>query len=333
MPDNPSADWFVLESTPLCNLSCVFCGNPWNARGSAHAPADPETAFRAAERLASIPSARGVTVSGGEPFVRDDLAGLVRMLARSVPEVHLATNGTLLDRRKAGILADSGLAAWQISLPAASASTLEGLCGAACIDRVFSGISAAASTGLPVSAALPLCSLNWSETGDVLRLAFASGASSFQIIPLAPGGRASDSWAKLRPSRDMILGALDLAMDAASISGIPVYTGIPIRGCVMGGPVPEGLVNTGCTGAGPKWAVDPWGMLRPCEQVPLVLGDFLTEEFGDIASSQAARGFRALPACCGECGEAAACRGGCRATAPEELGYPGAGVRGSPTHP
>jgi len=278
-------------------------------------------------------SARGATVSGGEPCVRDDLPGLVRMLARAVPEVHLATNGTLLDRGSARILADSGLAAFQVSIPAASAATLSGLCGDARIDRIFRGISAAASTGLPVSGALPLCSRNWAEAGVVLRLAFASGASSFQIIPLAPGGRASHSWEEIRPSRDMIRGALDLAMDAASVSGIPVYTGIPIRRCAVGGSLPEGIVNTGCTGAGPKWAVDPWGMLRPCEQIPLLLGDFLADDFESVTSSRAVREFRTLPVDCAGCGEAAACRGGCRAAAPEDSGPDGAGVRGSPTPP
>lgn len=272
-------------------------------------------------------------MSGGEPCLRDDLSLLVGILARSVPEVHLATNGTLLDGSAAGSLAGSGLAAFQISLPAARPPTFEGLCGCGSIDRVLRGISAAASTGLPVSAALPLCSPNWAETGDVLRLAFASGASSFQIIPLAPGGRASGAWSELRPSRDMIRGALDMAVEGASVAGIPVYTGIPIRGCSMGGSLPEGLVNTGCTGAGPKWAVDPWGRLRPCEQVPLQLGDFLAESFGSMASSQAALEFRALPQSCRGCGEAAACRGGCRAAAPEEHQRHGAGVRGSPTPP
>ena len=141
MPASPATDWFVLESTPLCNLRCVFCCNPWNAPGAARAVFDPGTAFRAAERLARMTSARGATVSGGEPCVRDDLPGLVRMLARAVPEVHLATNGTLLDRGSARILADSGLAAFQVSIPAASAATLSGLCGDARIDRIFRGIS------------------------------------------------------------------------------------------------------------------------------------------------------------------------------------------------
>ncbi len=278
-------------------------------------------------------SARGVTVSGGEPCIRDDLARLVRTIARSIPEVHLASNGTLLDRESCRILSDSGLAAFQISIPAATPHAFSDLCGEGCVDSVLRGISAAASTGLPVSAALPLCSRNLAEAGDILKLAFASGASSLQIIPLAPGGRASGAWSELRPTPAMIRGALDAAMEKASACGIPVYTGIPLRGCVMGGSIPEGLVNTGCTGAGPKWAVDPWGMLRPCEQMPMLLGDFLGEDFGSIASSRAAQQFRALPGACRGCGEAAACRGGCRATAPEELPRWRRSVRDSATRP
>lgn len=265
--------------------------------------------------------------------MRGDLARVVGILARSIPEVHLATNGTLLDRRAGCTLADSGLAAFQISLPAAHPSTFAGLCGEGSFEGVLRGISAAASTGLPVSAALPLCSRNWEETGDILRLAFASGASSFQMIPLAPGGRASSDWSGLRPSRDMIRGALDKAMEQASISGIPVYTGIPLRGCLWGGSLPEGLVNTGCTGAGPKWAVDPWGMLRPCEQMPVLLGDFMAGDFESISSSQEALGFRSLPESCRGCVEAASCRGGCRATAPDELPRCGEGFRDSATRP
>lgn len=331
MTDSARTDWFVLESTPSCNLRCEFCCNPWTAEDADPPAADPKTSFRTAERIASICSIRGVTISGGEPTTGSDIPDLVRLLSRRVPEVHLATNGTLLDGRKARELADAGLAAFQISLPAALPGTYRRLCGVDAMRKALIGITAAASTGIPVSAAFPVCSVNYAEAGDALEMAFACGASSFQIIPLAPGGRATKGWPLLSPSRDQMLAAIDSTAESASKAGITAYTGIPIAPCEWD--LPKCITNTGCTGAGPKWAVDPWGMVRPCEQSGLILGSFFESDFASIAGSDAATGFRNARrnSACDTCAHLPACRGGCRAfvcaTAPPAAGpQPGSRV-------
>ncbi len=313
--DKPGERWLVLEATPRCNLGCIYCCNPWTAEGEAR-PAPPEgTVFEILERLGPGASFRGVTVSGGEPALRTDLREIVRKAARIAPEVFLATNGTLIDAGMARGLAEAGLTGFQISLPAASGSTFETISGRDALRDAMHGISAASATALPVSAAFTVCSLNSAEAGDALQMAFALGASSFQLIPLAPGGRATRSWEDVAPSRDQLKMALDLAGSAASTAGIRIYTGIVLPPCEWPDLGPHAIENGGCLGAGPKWAVDPWGEVRPCEQVGVGLGSILSSDFESIAVSVEAERFRRSCYCqgCEDCESLRSCRGGCRA--------------------
>lgn len=313
--DSPLERWLVLEATPLCNLGCIYCCNPWTALGEDR-PAPPEdTAYEILERLGTPSSFRGVTISGGEPALRPDLSEIVRKASKIAPEVFLATNGTLIDARLAKSLADAGLTGFQISLPAASGSTFEAICGHDALRDAMHGISAAAATSLPVSAAFTVCSLNSAEAGDALQMAFALGASSFQLTPLAPGGRATRSWKDVAPSRDQMKLALDLACRTACTAGVRIYTGIVLPPCEWPDLIPDAVENGGCLGAGPKWAVDPWGEVRPCEQVGVGLGSILSRDFESIAVSDEAQRFRRSihgQGCTG-CESLRSCRGGCRA--------------------
>jgi radical SAM protein with 4Fe4S-binding SPASM domain len=212
-------------------------------------------------------------------------------------------------------LADAGLTGFQVSLPAASGSTFEAICGQDALHDAMNGILAASATALPVSAAFTICSLNSAEAGDALQMAFALGASSFQLIPLAPGGRATRSWDDVAPSRDQLKMALDLAGSVAGAAGTRVYTGIVLPPCEWQGLIPDVIENCGCLGAGPKWAVDPWGEVRPCEQVGVGLGSMLNRDFESIAVSDEAERFRRSlqGQGCADCESLRSCRGGCRA--------------------
>jgi radical SAM protein with 4Fe4S-binding SPASM domain len=305
--DPPRPPWFVLETTPRCNLECIFCCNPWKDAGYSGPSGLPAATSRIIERLSSTTRIGGITISGGEPLTAPDLRGTVEAASRASPELILATNGTILDRREAIELAGGGLTDFQISLPAARDSTFRAICGSDLRKDAVRGISSAAATGIPVSVAFPVCTLNWSEAGEVILLAFASGASSFQLLPLAPGGLATGSWAGLR-----VLGMLGEAVEK---TGIRTYTGIPLPPCEWGRFLPPGLVNDGCFGAGCKWAIDPWGSVRPCEQVGIVLGSIFDRSFDEIRLSGAAAAFRAMDcrSGCPECSQKPVCRGGCRA--------------------
>lgn len=263
---------------------------------------------RVIDRLAPLGPA-GFTISGGEPSIRPDLADIVGRASATGARVILATNGTMLDSSMARTLAEAGLSGFQISVPAAWEETYQSICGRDLLHEAWRGIRCAAATGLAVSAVFTLCSLNAHETAGALQRCFAMGAGSFQLLRLARGGLADGSWASLAPTGRMMEEAVTAAAGLAESLGVEAYSGIPLEPCLH----PVRLQGAGCLGALVKWAVDPSGMLRPCEQSPQVLGGVLEQDPLALMSGDAAREFRSRvrgPECraCPRTG----CAGGCR---------------------
>ena len=85
--------------TSGCNLRCRFCHNPELALGRG--------GDRTAEFLAYIKTARvdGVSVTGGEPLLHDDLAEFLKHIKSLGLKVKLDTNGSFPDRLR-NILAE-----------------------------------------------------------------------------------------------------------------------------------------------------------------------------------------------------------------------------------
>jgi len=101
-PPHPRALLFI--STHRCNARCVMCGI-WKETGTREHELSPDDLDELlADELFS--GLEFVSINGGEPFVRDDLAELCRVILRRCPKVKrlsLTTNG-LLHRRMRDVL-------------------------------------------------------------------------------------------------------------------------------------------------------------------------------------------------------------------------------------
>jgi MoaA/NifB/PqqE/SkfB family radical SAM enzyme len=98
-----------------CNRACVFC----NRRGPVDDPRYiAATAVGARIRTALAAGETRITLTGGEPTMRSDLAQLVsEARAAGATEVSIETNATLIDRPMARRLRDGGLAVARVNLP------------------------------------------------------------------------------------------------------------------------------------------------------------------------------------------------------------------------
>lgn len=76
--------------TYRCNARCHMC-NTWQH------PSQPEEEITA-DDLAKLPEIPSINVTGGEPFLRDDLAELLSVLRTKARRVVISTNGYLTDR-------------------------------------------------------------------------------------------------------------------------------------------------------------------------------------------------------------------------------------------
>ncbi|MFN7955086.1 MAG: radical SAM protein [bacterium] len=105
----PPAQLF-LEVTDRCNLDCRMCFYR-GTLGEASTPMQPDADHLTAEEIERVvrdlPTARLVSISGGEPFARADLVAILTRLA-ALRLVTVETNGTLLDAAGARALAALG---------------------------------------------------------------------------------------------------------------------------------------------------------------------------------------------------------------------------------
>lgn len=86
-----------LAVTDRCNLRCFYC---MPEEGIKYMPKKELLTFEEIERLVTLVASMGISkirLTGGEPFVRNDLMGLLRKIVviDGIREVHLTTNGIL----------------------------------------------------------------------------------------------------------------------------------------------------------------------------------------------------------------------------------------------
>lgn len=90
-------NYLRLAVTDRCNLRCFYC---MPEEGIKYLPKKELLSFEEIERIVSLMAEMGITkirLTGGEPFVRNDIMKLIRKI-KSIPgieTIHLTTNGVL----------------------------------------------------------------------------------------------------------------------------------------------------------------------------------------------------------------------------------------------
>ncbi len=306
-----SRPWFALEIETRCTRSCVYCYNCWKSPGARPSEPLPLRDLAALlRRLSEQACPSGVTLTGGEPLLRDDLEEIAAECSRLFPVVTLSTTGDGLDRARASRLTAAGVLHYEAALPSADPGICEELCGTdgEASRRAMATLS---RMGAFVTASVLLSSRTAPGLRETVLLASACGARAVVLNPFLPTGAGAG-----RPDLAMepagLCSAALTASEASSMSGIPVYFGTAIRRCEVPAGALEGCPSGPCICGSGKWAVGPSGELRPCEQSPRELGNLLSASFRDLERCASAVSFRAVPAACSSCVSLPGCGGGCR---------------------
>lgn len=123
---------FHINITERCNLHCIHC-----YQKKCHVMPDPSPAmieeilkkFKKFGESCGEYGRHNLTIGGGEPLVRDDLEDIILMAGHMGFLVRVATNGTIIDRKRAKSLKKSGLTFVQVSLDGACEATYEKIRG------------------------------------------------------------------------------------------------------------------------------------------------------------------------------------------------------------
>src|SRR5690349_949199 len=179
------------EVTKGCNLRCIHC------RASAtelSSPSDlsPKTALGMIDQIAQAGNPI-LVLSGGEPLYRSDIFQRARYATDKGLRVALATNGTLVTKEVARMIADAGVKRVSISLDGADPlthDTFRGIPGA--FDAAVYGLRNLKALGMSVQINMTIARHNARQLPQVLELAKSLGADALHTFLLVPVGCGVD---------------------------------------------------------------------------------------------------------------------------------------------
>jgi len=311
---------FVFEASQQCNYKCLHCYNAWKN------PIDyPRGLLPTAETLAMLgkmldeTGASLVTLSGGEPLLREDIYDVVDFLVGRGVAVNLLTNGGLLDGSSVRRLTPNRISVFELPLLSIDREIHDHMSGAtgawSCVTRAVAELKAAGQRVVCVFVATLLNIHTWRETAE---LGIALGVDGIMFNRFNPGGEGANNIEMLQASPEQLRAALDIAEELSRQYEISINCSIPMPPCLFDRSRWQ-RVGFGFCAAGTEkayYTLDPLGNVRPCNHSTTILGNIRKTSFWDLADSTAMVAFAAArPKLCAGCKYEERCLGGCKAAA------------------
>lgn len=281
--------------TYKCNLYCSHCYI--NAGPQGGPELDPGQKLWIAEELSShgIPH---VVLTGGEPLLARGFWSVARRLAElGRPSMSLSSNGTLINDRVAGRLAEHGFKYVGVSLDSLRPSLHDKFRGApGAFGKTVRGIRSLVDAGIPVGIRTTITRWNTDEIPDMIDYAAKLGASRVALYMLDTVGRGRLIPGDL-PTPGQTARLLDRLIEKArEYEGVVEILlvrfnqgGIYIARKLARSPreMEELLEVIGSQGDCGRKAVSiyPDGKVKPCQFIDHIdLGDLTRQSLGEILS-------------------------------------------------
>ncbi len=258
-----------LDLTYRCNERCEHCYLEHDDRGEMNTSEIQNLLRQLAEAGVFF-----LTLSGGEPLVRDDCFEIIEFARALQFNVKLKTNAILIREKEAARLKALAVEQVQISLYSHRAEVHDAITKVrGSLQRTLAGIRVLRAHGLKVSVANVLMKSNASDNEAVGALAGEFGAHYMldpTITPMIDGGievlryRASAADVAAVFHNSALVGNVEQfcappqAIDDSILEGLPCSAG-----------------HTACY-------ISPYGDLYPCVQFPLPCGNVRRQKFADI---------------------------------------------------
>jgi radical SAM protein with 4Fe4S-binding SPASM domain len=191
----PPPSTVFLEITGRCNLRCAHCLHPDEE------PRGPELTtdevFRVSEELASA-GVKGVVIGGGEPLARRDFRKILsHIAARSLAQICVVSNGTLITKQIARSLAENR-AGIQISIDGdtpALHDQMRGVPGA--FDKAIRGLRYLIEAGVDPEVCATVTSRNAVRILQIRSMVRGLGVTKFRVQRVVGIGRGRSNGKEL----------------------------------------------------------------------------------------------------------------------------------------
>src|SRR6476661_5587606 len=268
-----------MEVEPSCNLHCQFCYNWWR---EGHKPSPLR--LSTGELLAGLRDLSrnvqytSVTLSGGEPLLRDDLGVIVEFFSAQSVSVILATNGILLSQSRIYELNNLGVGTFQLPLHSTSEDMHDQLAGGRSWRRALEALVDIREAGAKAVVVFVATNLNISGFPRVVALCGALGLSDIIFNRLIPSGMAARSQSYLGVPGDQEIS--DILFQADSIAReahLTIHLGVP----VAVDPEIQAKMTSVLPASCPisrgqrRWTIGADGTIRRCSHAEKAIGTIL----------------------------------------------------------
>ncbi|NIQ40423.1 MAG: radical SAM protein [Proteobacteria bacterium] len=333
----------VWEITRSCNLQCIYCHVDANQN-----PLDDELTRGEKIRLVRQVAEAGTNalmIAGGEPLTSPDLNDVIQEAHVRDLYTVLITNGTLLSPERARSLKEVGLDYLKVSIDSVSPETHDSLRGNGCWGKAITGVQNAIAAGIDTGIAITATQVNFGGIPSTVQMAKDLGCKRIIIFNFVPSGRGFDKAGLdldgekrkkilhllTKETRSKILGQSPLEISTTAPQGPliadTVLKEFSLNQLIIGtmNLLPYGRIQAGaaffsrgCSAGITVLSVDPNGFVRPCDMLPLKIGNIREKDLMEIWTQdpvlRALRDRKNLKGRCGNCSARDIC-GGCRARA------------------
>lgn len=251
------------ELTNACNLRCRHCYV--RAETRLQKELTTQEALNLIDELDQI-GVSDITLSGGEPFLREDIWQIIQEIrTREIPFI-LYTNGTLLNKQKIRKLVEMEVNAISISLNGARAVTHNFVDDAPTFKKVLQIIQMLKNENIQVQVLYTLMKINANEVDALFLLCEKIGVNAVCFYPFYPTGRGSEHLRYLEPDARIISDILTKIVKKKDESSVKGYVGGCLRryfSLAMGN-----LSIKGAPCAKLTAIITADGHLRPCNFLP-----------------------------------------------------------------
>jgi heme b synthase len=309
------------ELTRNCNLNCIHC-RAAATKGPYSGELSTSECMRIIDDIAGFASPT-IILTGGEPFLREDLFHLIEYGTHRGLRLVIAINGTLLDEEKAKRLKEGGIKRVSLSLDGKDGEHHDTFRG---VEGSFASVMEAArilkNIDLPFQINTTVTRLNVNDLDEIYRLVRGIGAVAWHVFLLVPVGRGQGlKGEELNAGmyEDLLrwLYGVEKGSDIElKVTCAPHYNRI----LAENGEEPKG---GGCLAGKSFMFISHRGIAQPCGYLEIPSGNVREEGVKRVWEESPVfndlRNFRSYKGKCGACRYLKVCSG-CRARAYESRG-------------
>ena len=196
----PRLKSLFIHLTTSCNLSCSHCYTSSDNQKKGDF-LSYDHVIKMVDELANK-SGSSLTLSGGEPLVHPDIKKILTYAARSL-EVHLLTNGTLIDDEWANFLAHLDISV-QLSLDGSNNKIHDRIRGDGSFKKTLNALNYLQQAGLgkKINFSTTITSQNIDDLPAIIVLAEDLKVPLVRFLPLREKGNAEEAWHQIGQGLD-----------------------------------------------------------------------------------------------------------------------------------